>query len=100
MKRFHSFLLMAALFFAARGAIIYDVVDVGASSDVKWVATAVRWESLAESMQSDTRGVCVCCQLPWYLLMVLGCYALLCIGIDFFNFTDITPASTELAQVS
>lgn len=38
-------------------------------------------------------------QLPWYGLMVLGCYALLCLAIDFWHFNDVTQASDELGQV-
>lgn len=57
-------------------------------------------------MRPACGALCVCAcgcrpdvQFPWYSLMVLGCYALLCLGIDFMHFTDCTEASKELAGV-
>ena len=38
-------------------------------------------------------------QLPFYLLMVFGCYALWTIGTDLINFGDCPDAAAELQSV-
>jgi hypothetical protein len=45
------------------------------------------------------RHVSLCAQLPSYLLIVLGCYALWTIGTDLFFFGDCPEAAKELEKV-
>jgi Dolichol-phosphate mannosyltransferase subunit 3 (DPM3) len=45
------------------------------------------------------RHVCFAAQLPSYLLIVLGCYALWTIGTDLFFFGDCPDAAKELEKV-
>ena len=50
-------------------------------------------------MKDDVFALLACLQLPAWSVIVLGCYALYCIGLGLYNFGDPGSAAEDLAKV-
>jgi len=82
--------------------LIWVALFLGAfplSTPAKAVVDAVRRVVAKMSFSPSSRSICPNVQLPFYLLIVLGCYALYCVGWALFVFGDPGTASADLAKV-